>query len=214
MYIGGDGSWNFDTVYIYADQYIRIKKYSWSESYDIIFDIANYSFRPAGTSGTWSLGSSAYPFTTLYTKTAYFGGSTSYGFQANTSYEFRPNGSGSTYLGTSSYQWTTGYIKTLYLSGDTSYGFVANTSRELRPLSTYTGYPCYLGTSSYPWHYAYLGSVQVLIGTATGSKIGFYGTTPITRKTIYTVSTSATVSVVATKLNELIGYLKNYGLLA
>jgi len=171
MYIGGDGSWNFDTVYLYADSYIRVKKYSWSESYDLLFDIYGQSLRPAGTSGSWALGSSSYPFTNLYVKTAYF-------------------------------------------TGSTSYGILVNTSRELRPTTTSTYYPCYLGTSSYPWHYAYLGSVSALVGTSTGSKVGFFGTTPISRESITTVPTSATVSTVASKLNELIGYLKNYGLLA
>lgn len=157
----------------------------------------------------------------------------------NSSKQLVPTSSSGYYLGSSTYPWQYAYITNLYINdtkfdpsstsggsfagsqvtmgGSTSYYIVCNTSRELRPSHTSTSYPCYLGTSTYPWHYAYIGSVSVMIGTSSssygGSKVGFYGTTPIARKSITTVSTSATSSTIATKLNELIGYLKNYGLL-
>jgi hypothetical protein len=131
----------------------------------------------------------------------------------NSSHELLPNSSAVAFkIGNTSYWWDNGYFKNLLLGGNASYGIVANTSRELRPNFT-SLYACYLGTLSYPWHYAYIGSTEAKLGTSSGSKLGFFGTTPITRKTIVNASSSDALTTVISKLNELMGDLRSYGLL-
>lgn len=87
--------------------------------------------------------------------------------------------------------------------GTSSYYAIMNSSREFRPSSSGSTYPFYLGTSSYYWHYAYIGSNTVKLGSSTSSKLGFFSTTPVTRQT---VSSSATVATLITAL-------KKYGLI-
>ena len=87
--------------------------------------------------------------------------------------------------------------------GTSSYYAIMNSSREFRPSSYSSSYPFYLGTSSYYWHYAYIGSNTVKLGSSTSSKLGFFSTTPVTRQT---VSSSATVATLITAL-------KKYGLI-
>lgn len=87
--------------------------------------------------------------------------------------------------------------------GTSSYYAVMNSSREFRPSSSSSNYPFYLGTSSYYWHYAYLGSNTVKLGSSTSSKLGFFSTTPVTRQTVASNATVAT----------LISALKKYGLI-
>lgn len=178
-------------------------------------------FAPS-TSG-FSLGSTTYPFETLYV------GSSSYRWKINAD-GIIPSTSSTLYfdIGSSSYPVTNLYVKNIYLNGkaltaggssssssgasfagqnvtmggNSSYYIVCNTSRELRPYSSSTIYPCYLGSSSYYWHYAYIGSDAAYIGRSAASKIGFFGATPVTKTT---VSTSASIST-------LIAALQKYGL--
>ena len=92
-----------------------------------------------------------------------------------------------------------------------------NSRRELRPSVNSTTYPFYLGTASYPWSYAYVGNLyavtSVRIGTATSSKLGFFGTAPVARKTVAAVATSATLAQTITGHNNLLNALKGYGFL-
>lgn len=172
-------------------------------------------FRPASTG--YDLGSSAYPFQTLYV-----GASSSYYWKINAD-GIIPSAKTTAYfdIGSLTYPVANLYAQAIYLNGtkltigsdmagstvtmggSTSYYIVCNTSRELRPYNTSTTYPCYLGTSTYYWHYAYLGSNTVSLGSTSTSKLGFFGTTPVTRQT---VSSSATV-------DTLISALKKYGLI-
>ena len=87
--------------------------------------------------------------------------------------------------------------------GTSSYYAIMNSSREFRPSSSGSTYPFYLGTSSYYWHYAYIGSNTVKLGSSTSSKLGFFSATPVSRQT---VSSSATVATLITAL-------KKYGLI-
>ena len=87
--------------------------------------------------------------------------------------------------------------------GTSSYYAIMNSSREFRPSSSGSTYPFYLGTSSYYWHYAYIGSNTVKLGSSTSSIIRFFSTTPVTRQT---VSSSATIATLITAL-------KKYGLI-
>ena len=59
---------------------------------------------------------------------------------------------------------------------------------------------------------AYVGK-YAKIGAGSDAKVGFFGATPITKKTVYTVATNAASSTIANKVNEVINSLKGYGLL-
>lgn len=113
-----------------------------------------------------------------------------------------------------------GYVKIVggsYVNiGTSSYYAVMNSSREFRPNTSSSSYPFYLGTSSYPWHYGNIGTLNVVtsakLGTSTGAKVGFFGTTPVGRKTVSRASGS-TVASCNTAINNLITTLKAYGLI-
>lgn len=163
-------------------------------------------------------------------------GGASYYMVFNSSREFRPNVNNSNYkfyLGTSNYPWHYGYFTNLYVGGkavtagdinkliagtNTSYYIQLNASRQLVPSTSNSSYPFSLGTSSLPWTNGYITNLYVMtsakIGNTTSAKLGFFGTTPIVRKTVSTVSTSASASSIATGLNNLINALKGYGLIA
>lgn len=113
-----------------------------------------------------------------------------------------------------------GYVKIVggsYVNiGTSSYYAVMNSSREFRPNTSSSSYPFYLGSASYPWHYGNIGTLNVVtsakLGTSTGAKVGFFGTTPVGRKTVSRASGS-TVASCNTAINNLITVLKAYGLI-
>lgn len=113
-----------------------------------------------------------------------------------------------------------GYVKIVggsYVNiGTSSYYAVMNSSREFRPNTSSSSYPFYLGSASYPWHYGNIGTLNVVtsakLGTSTGAKVGFFGTTPVGRKTVSRASGS-TVASCNTTINNLITALKAYGLI-
>lgn len=141
---------------------------------------------PSSTSSLYfNIGSSGYPIQKLYAKEIYLDGTKLTAGGSSTSTDFKG--------------------KSVNLGGSSSYYIVANTNRELRPTnSSISSNYFYLGTASYPWHYAYIGSVATMIGTQSGSKLGFFGTTPAARQTVSSTATVAT----------LITALKKYGLIA
>ena len=100
--------------------------------------------------------------------------------------------------------------------GTSSYYAIMNSSREFRPSSSGSTYPFYLGTSSYPWYHSYITNLNVVssakLGTSTSAKVGFFGTTPVSRKTVSKASGS-TVASCNTVINNLITALKGYGLI-
>ena len=100
--------------------------------------------------------------------------------------------------------------------GTSSYYAIMNSSREFRPSSSGSTYPFYLGTSSYPWYHSYITNLNVVssakLGTSTSAKVGFFGTTPVSRKTVSKASGS-TVASCNTAINNLITALKGYGLI-
>ena len=128
------------------------------------------------------VGSPTYPVQKIYAKEIYLDGE-----------KLTTGGDSSDFSGTE-----------VKMGGSTAYYITCNTSRQLRPSNTSTTYPCYLGTSTYYWHYAYIGSNTAMIGSSTSSKIGFFGTTAVTRQTVSNTATVAT----------LITALKKYGLIA
>jgi hypothetical protein len=230
------------------------KVYAASSTTDYIQLNSSKVFAPSGSG--FELGSTTYPFKTLYvgdssthwkitaagiipssTATSYFDiGSTKYPvrnlYVGDSSYYWNisksgiiPNTSSTSYfnIGSSSYPVQTLYAKSIYLDGkaltagesgsnftgkdvkmggNSSYYIICNTSRQLMPSSSYSSYPFYLGSSSYYWHYAYIGSLATYIGSSASSKIGFFGTTPVTKQT---VSSSASIATLITAL-------KSYGL--
>ena len=127
--------------------------------------------------------------------------------------------------------WAIGYFTKLYLNGkelttsasvsklvNGSNSVELNASKQLVPY-TATGYS--LGSSSYPFESCYLGKGTIQIGAnslSTGTKIGFYGATPIVRQKLSTTSqdmgyTSATSSNYLKVLNNVCGILKKLGLI-
>lgn len=128
--------------------------------------ITNSAILPSTTSSSYfAIGSKSYPIQALYTKSLVLDGTTL---------------SPGSYAG-----------KEVKMGGGTSYYVVCTTNRQLRPSDSSTSYPFYLGTSGYYWHYAYIGSVSTSIGSTTGSKIGFFGKTPVAKTALSTSSTLA-----------------------
>lgn len=179
----------------------------------------NSSKALVGSGTGYSLGTTSYPYQTLYVGT---GSSYYWKFEAAA---ILPSGTSTSYfnIGSSTYPVNKLYARQIYLNGSeitgggtnmagslvkmggsSSYYIQATTSRQLCPSSSSTTYPCYLGTSSLYWHYAYIGSNTASIGSSASSKIGFFGTTPVARKTVSSTADVAT----------LITALKAYGLIA
>lgn len=161
------------TKYPVRNLYVGDSSYYWS--------ISKSGILPNTSSTSYfNIGSSSYPVQTLYAKNIYLDGTA-----------LTAGGSGSNFTG-----------KDVKMGGNSSYYIICTTSRQLMPSSSYSSYPFYLGSSSYYWHYAYIGSLATYIGSSASSKIGFFGTTPVTKTT---VSTSASISTLITAL-------KSYGL--
>ena len=238
LYIGqsmSSSSTNVDMIKMRANT-INIGR---SDTSQLVIDNVNKVIRHNYTANTanFDLGNSSHYFNGFYTKEIYCGDS-SYRLKLSSA-GIIPNttSSSSSYfqLGSSAYPFNDLYVKNLHVSGNfdmagstvkmggtSSYYLEANTSRELKPSSSSATYPAYLGTSSIYWHYAYIGSNTVIIGssgTASGSKLGFFGTTAVVRQTLSLTSnnmsyTSVTASNYLYALNNLIGILKKHGLIA
>lgn len=127
-------------------------------------------------------------------------------------------------LGTGTYPFASIYAAKLCIHPDNNtngeYGiFIHNNSIYSNRTNAYCG------TNTYPWAYGYFNSLtaktslmaatSVQLGTATNSTVGFYGSTPTTRRTISKVMnpSTATTSQVATVLNNLMTALQAYGLI-
>ena len=199
-----------------------------------------------GSSQYYSLGNSSTPwangyFTKLNITDLYLGGNlfkqerisqnTALYAELNSSKQFVPYVTSGYSIGSIGTPWEKGYFKNLYLNGteltttpsvskltNGSYSIELNSSNQLVP-SVSTGFS--LGSSSYPFESCYLGKGTIQIGAnsrSTGTKIGFYGATPIVRQTLSTSSknmdyTSATSSNYLTILNNVVGILKKLGMI-
>lgn len=186
--------------------------------------ITDKSFAPVSAGGA-KLGSSTYPWGATYIGA---GSSTSYYWKLENAC-LTPSATTSTAtstyfnIGTSTYPVTAIYAKKLYLNGTELTGggsggnptklyySSSNTTYYVEATSGYALVPSHctsythwnLGSSSYYWYDCYLGYGSTRIGYNTSSKLGFFGTTPVTRQT---VASSATVSTLITAL-------KAYGLI-
>ena len=194
-----------------------------------------------GSSQYYSLGNKNTPWANGYFTKLYLGGdelrkdrvsqSTSVYAELNASKQFVPALSAGYSMGSIGTPWATGYFTKLYLNGkelttsasvsklvNGSNSVELNASKQLVPY-TDTGYS--LGSSSYPFESCYLGKGTIQIGAnslSTGTKIGFYGATPIVRQKLSTTSqdmgyTSATSSNYLKVLNNVCGILKKLGLI-
>ena len=186
--------------------------------------ITDKSFAPVSAGGA-KLGSSTYPWGATYIGA---GSSTSYYWKLENAC-LTPSATTSTAtstyfnIGTSTYPVTAIYAKKLYLNGteltgggsggnptklyysssNTTYYVEATSGYALVPSHCTSSYHWNLGSASYYWYDCYLGYGSTRIGYNTSSKLGFFGTTPVTRQT---VASSATVATLITAL-------KAYGLI-
>lgn len=97
--------------------------------------------------------------------------------------------------------------KSVALRGGTTLAYGDNASFQIA-----------LGTSSWPWYSLFTGAGDTRLCTSVG-KLGFFGTTPSTRKTLSTTSvnqgyTAATASNYLTIINNIVGILKAHGLIS
>ena len=151
-----------------------------AKAYHIVMKDTVIRPNAASTYSNYSLGTSTYPWNAIYTKKLYLNGT-----------EFTGGGSGGN------------PTKLYYNSSNTTYYVEATSGYALVPshCTSYTHWN--LGSASYYWYDCYLGYGSTRIGYNTSSKLGFFGTTPVTRQT---VASSATVSTLITAL-------KAYGLI-
>ena len=151
-----------------------------AKAYHIVMKDTVIRPNAASTYSNYSLGTSTYPWNAIYTKKLYLNGT-----------ELTGGGSGGN------------PTKLYYSSSNTTYYVEATSGYALVPshCTSYTHWN--LGSSSYYWYDCYLGYGSTRIGYNTSSKLGFFGTTPVTRQT---VASSATVATLITAL-------KAYGLI-
>ena len=118
MYIGGDGTWNYDYTYIFAGTQIKLASWDGVGTHALVVDTKNHCVRPA-TIVDWDLGNISYTFGNVWCEkiTIRNGNNDGYiGFNGGT-FEIVANGAAVNRLGSSTYYWDTGYISKLYLSG-------------------------------------------------------------------------------------------------
>lgn len=151
-----------------------------AKAYHIVMKDTVIRPNAASTYSNYSLGTSTYPWNAVYTKKLYLNGT-----------ELTGGGSGGN------------PTKLYYSSSNTTYYVEATSGYALVPshCTSYTHWN--LGSASYYWYDCYLGYGSTRIGYNTSSKLGFFGTTPVTRQT---VASSATVATLITAL-------KAYGLI-
>lgn len=166
--------------------------YPWGATYigagsstSYYWKLENACLTPSATTSTatstyFNIGTSTYPVTAIYTKKLYLNGT-----------ELTGGGSGGN------------PTKLYYSSSNTTYYVEATSGYALVPshCTSYTHWN--LGSASHYWYDCYLGYGSTRIGYNTSSKLGFFGTTPVTRQT---VASSATVATLITAL-------KAYGLI-
>ena len=120
MYIGGDGSWNYDYTYVYAGTQIKFASWDGVGTHALIVETTNHCIRPA-TIVDWDLGNISYPFGNLWCENIQIrSGSNTvarFGFNGGT-FECLFSGAAVNRLGSSVYYWDTGYIEKLYLSSN------------------------------------------------------------------------------------------------
>ena len=153
LYLGGDGTWNFSYVTLYAASQIEFKSYGATSNVHLVVDMTNKALRPAKSS-TWSLGYAGFYFKEAYLDSNLYFGSMN---QSITS----------TSIGSSLYPWQNAYVTNLYLGGtkftpttmdeskisySSSIYASINSSKQFLPAGT--GYS--LGSTTTAWQNAYI----------------------------------------------------------
>lgn len=194
LYIGGDGTWNYKYLKIFADT-IQFMQFSAGSTSMLVMDIGNQSFRP-NADNFWDLGNVNYGFGTLFITNISCKGST--GTCGSTSYPFAEGFIKKLYLGTSCYISASGSslcvngtaiggdskISKLYAGTSTHY---AELNSNYAFLPSTTVYDFSLGSSSYPWKKAYITELYL-----NGSK--FTPSTVDTSKIAYSSSIYASMN--------------------
>ena len=194
LYIGGDGTWNYKYLKIFADT-IQFMQFSAGSTSMLVMDIGNQSFRP-NADNFWDLGNVNYGFGTLYVTNISCKGST--GTCGSTSYPFAEGFIKKLYLGTSCYLTASGSslcvngtaiggeskVSKLYVPSTTNYAEL-NSSYAFIPSTTV--YDFSLGSSSYPWKKAYITELYL-----NGTK--FTPTTMDTSKIAYSTTIYASLN--------------------
>ena len=224
--VGGDGSWDYDTLRLFAHKEITLSSYS-ATTTGVTVSLSNSTV----TAGTlWSIGTSAKPWGALHTGThTIYSGTT-----AGMTISYAKTTDLSAYATTSAlsaYVKATGVYR-VYGQNDTSHYIYINSNQQIIPSHTGSSYGFTLGTSSYHFYWGYFDGISVNggsncnLGTGGGnvfigssgynSAIGFFGAGAAKKKSVSTCSTSSSVtaSTVATSLNNLINALKGYGLIS
>ena len=115
MLIGGDGTWNYDDINLFAGKQVKISR--WDSARGLVFDTNNFCIRSSEQFG-WSLGSISYPFSDIWCENIQLRSGSStvarFGFNSGT-FECVFSGAAVNRLGSSTYYWDTGYISKLYL---------------------------------------------------------------------------------------------------
>lgn len=112
--------------------------------------------------------------------------------------------------GTQSVPWDIGYFNNIDIGG----GYIWLERYAIRPKVNNPVLTFRLGNSSYYWDELYVKNIYH--SGVSGSKIGYFGKSPIARVTVPKLSTSADLSAVITKVNAILdafGNASGYGLL-
>ena len=108
--VGGDGSWDYDTLRLFAHKEITLSSYS-ATTTGVTVRLSNSTV----TAGMlWSIGTSANPWGALHTGTHTIYSGTTAGMTISYSQIYSKQTS---YLGSSTYPWNYAYITNLYLNG-------------------------------------------------------------------------------------------------
>ena len=163
LYIGGDGTWNYKYLNVFADT-IQFKQFSSGSTSMLVMDVGCRCLRP-NADRFWDLGNVLYGFGALYIEDVLCRNGT--GNCGSDSYPFSEGFIKKLYLGKNCYLTADGVslcvngtaiggeskISKLY-AGTTTYYAELNSSYAFVP-STVT-YDFTLGSSSYPWKKAYI----------------------------------------------------------
>ena len=185
LYIGGDGTWNYDYLNVFADT-IQFKQFSSGSTSMLVMDVGSRCLRP-NADRFWDLGNVLYGFGALYIEDVLCRNGT--GNCGSDAYPFSEGFIKKLYLGKNCYLTADGVslcvngtaiggeskISKLY-AGTTTYYAELNSSYAFVP-STVT-YDFTLGSSSYPWKKAYitklyLNGTEFTPQTVDASKISY-----------------------------------------
>ena len=164
LYVGGDGTWNYKYLKIFADT-VQFMQFSSGSTSMLVMDVGGQTLRP-NTNNMWDLGNVNYGFGTLYINNISCKGSS--GACGTTSYPFATGFIEKLYLSSNCYLTASGSslcvngtaitasstVSKIYAGTSTTYYAELNSSYAFFPSSTL--YDFTLGSSSYPWKKAYI----------------------------------------------------------